>query len=246
MLVTQEERAVVQQNKLADALEAIYKFMNENSNAKYAIVQGNKEDSDEEDVPKKIDDLVDTIKELRREVSELKADRASADSESKALIQRSSAVLQEAVGIKLDEKLANLYVTAPSTAVAGASASDSSKTLEAIEDLKAEVLTAVDKSLIKISSRIQESSTGIQSAVNDIVKAVGEQAESATQIQDGQEKILKNTENVKNLDNMLLQTADNIFDTKKKIELSVHRIHQDVSEMMGHATKDLNATLMER
>lgn len=242
MLVTQEERAVLQQNKLADALEAIYKFMNDNSNAKYAIVQGNKEDSDEEDVPKKIDDLVDTIKELRREVSELKADRASADSESKALIQRSSAVLQEAVGIKLDEKLANLYVTAPNTAVAsGAGTSDSQqKTLEALEDLKAEVLTAVDKSLIKISSRIQESSAGIELAVTEISKSIGEQ------IQDGQEKILKNTENVKNLDNMLLQTADNIFDTKKKIELSVHRIHQDVSEMMGHATKDLNATLMER
>lgn len=114
MLVAQAERAIGQQNKLADALEAIYKFMNENAaHPNYAIVQGKGDDSDEEDVPKKIDDLVETIKELRREVSELKADRASADSESKAMIQRSSVVLQEAVGTKLDEKLASLYVTAP-------------------------------------------------------------------------------------------------------------------------------------
>lgn len=273
MLVSQEERAIGQQNKLADALEAIYKFMNDNNNAKYIV--NNKEDSDEEDLPKKIDDLVETIKELRREVSELKADRASADSESKAMIHRSSVVLQEAVGSKLDEKLANLYVTAPnaqadfeqlvkdalaeiqgkittqSTALETRSggdvvAGDVGKTLEAIEDLKVEVLTAVDKSLIKMSSRIQESSNGIQTVVNDIAKAVGETAESTSGILEAQEKVLKNTENVKNLDTMLLQTADNIFDTKKKIELSVHRIHQDVSEMMTHATKDLNATLMER
>lgn len=279
MLVAQEEKAIVQQNKLADALEAIYKFMNDNANSKYGILNSNnKDDSDEEDVPKKIDDLVETIKELRREVSELKADRKSADSESKALINRSSAVIQEAVGSKLDEKLANLYVTntgtsattdfeqlvtealtdirgkisATSTGLASRMSGDgdTSKTLSAMDDLKEEVLTALDKSLIKMSSRIQESSNGIQTVVNDIAKVLGETAETmeqkTTNIQESQEKILKNTENVKNLDNMLLQTADNIFDTKKKIELSVHRIHMDVSEMMGHATKDLNATLMER
>ena len=276
MLVAQEERAVVQQNKLADALEAIYKYMNDHEANKYAVV--NKDDSEEEDVPKKIDDLVDTIKELRREISELKADRASADSESKAMIHRSSVVLQEAVGNKLDEKLASLYVTSPNaqaefeqqvrealteiqakiaapapvtTELASrfdgdAAMAANSKTLEAIEELKVEVLTAVDKSLIKVSSRIQDSSSGLQTAIGDIAKAVGEQVEMTTVVQDAQDKILKNTENVKNLDNMLLQTADNIFDTKKKIELSVHRIHQDVSEMMAHATKDLNATLMER
>lgn len=274
MLVSQEERAIGQQNKLADALEAIYKYMNDNANAaapKYVVT---KEDSDEEDLPKKIDDLVETIKELRREVSELKADRASADSESKAMIHRSSVVLQEAVGSKLDEKLANLYVTAPNaqadfeqlvkdalseirnkmaapttevaSRIGGGDAGDLGKTLDAIEDLKVEVLTAVDKSLIKMSSRIQESSNGLQTVVNDMAKAVAETNEATTGIQEAQEKVLKNTENVKTLDTMLLATADNIFDTKKKIELSVHRIHQDVSEMMLHATKELNATLMER
>lgn len=97
-----------------------------------------------------------------------------------------------------------------------------------------------------MSSRIQESTNGIQEVVKDIARAVSEQAEETISIQEAQEKILKNTENVKNLDNMLLQTADNIFDTKKKIELSVHRIHQDVSDMMKQSTRDLNATLMER
>lgn len=204
MVLAQAEREMVQQNKLADALEAIYKYMNEN-NQKYLAQQQqqNKEDSDEEDIPKKIDDLVETIKELRREVSELKADRASADSESKAMIHRSSVAMQDAVSQKLDEKLANLYVTAPNVqqsdfeqqvkdalmeikgqvanvgsgtelmsrmaSVGGAAAGEGeSKTLEAIEDLKVEVLSAVDKSLLKVSSRIQDSSTEIQGVINEI------------------------------------------------------------------------------
>lgn len=48
------------------------------------------------------------------------------------------------------------------------------------------------------------------------------------------------------MEEVLIQTADNVLDTKRRIEYGVHQILLEVGELIKSQSKDLNATVNSR
>ncbi|XP_059618018.1 myosin-9 [Phlebotomus argentipes] len=294
MLISREQAVTDQQNKLAEALDAVLKWMTDNANghSRYIVGKGDMSDEDE-DLGHKIDDLSDNIKSLRREIAELRSERQTADVNTKAFLEQTEKMLGSKLNLadevmeKLEEKLVNFYVTSASTqnplsgnnhadweklvteALAdirtkvydmnpgvGASLSKelvqdlNKETLEAIQDMKLEVLEASDKSFTKTAARIKETHDDIQSSVADVLKQLSETTTSAESFFEEfvkrQETLQADVTALSKIDKMLLQTADSVLDTKRKVELGVHQISQQVGEIVSNSVGDLNDTITKR
>uniref|UniRef100_A0A7G3ASU4 Putative paramyosin pediculus us corporis n=1 Tax=Lutzomyia longipalpis TaxID=7200 RepID=A0A7G3ASU4_LUTLO len=126
----------------------------------------------------------------------------------------------------------------------------SKETLEAIQDMKLEVLEASDKSFTKTATRIKETHDEIQSSVADVLKTLSETTTSAESFFEEfgkrQETLQADVTALAKIDKMLLQTADSVLDTKRKVELGVHQIAQQVGEIVANSNGDLNETLIKR
>lgn len=48
------------------------------------------------------------------------------------------------------------------------------------------------------------------------------------------------------MERVLIQTADNVLDTKKRIEYGIHQILLEVNKAISLSNKDLNATIQSR
>lgn len=126
----------------------------------------------------------------------------------------------------------------------------SKETLEAIQDMKLEVLEASDKSFTKTATRIKETHDDIQSSVADVLKTLSEATTSAESFFEEfgkrQETLQADVAAFAKIEKMLLQTADSVLDTKRKVELGVHQIAQQVREIVANSNGDLNDTLIKR
>uniref|UniRef100_A0A1B0DJA5 Uncharacterized protein n=2 Tax=Phlebotomus papatasi TaxID=29031 RepID=A0A1B0DJA5_PHLPP len=126
----------------------------------------------------------------------------------------------------------------------------SKETLEAIQDMKLEVLEASDKSFTKTATRIKETHDEIQSSVADVLKTLSEATTSAESFFEEfgkrQETLQADVAAFAKIEKMLLQTADSVLDTKRKVELGVHQIAQQVGEIVANSNGDLNDTLIKR
>lgn len=126
----------------------------------------------------------------------------------------------------------------------------SKETLDAIQDMKLEVLEASDKSFTKTATRIKETHDEIQSSVADVLKTLSETTTSAESFFEEfgkrQETLQADVAALAKIDKMLLQTADSVLDTKRKVELGVHQIAQQVGEIVANSNGDLNDTLTKR
>ncbi|GAB0089375.1 uncharacterized protein DMENIID0001_039030 [Sergentomyia squamirostris] len=297
MIISRENIVTDQQNKLAEALDAVLKWMTDNApgTGRYIVGKGDLSE-EEEDLGHKIDDLSDNIKGLRREIAELKSERQTADVNTKVFLEKTEKMLDSKLSLtdevmeKLEEKLVNFYVTSASTQSPSTGGSSShtdweglvtealadirtrvydmnpgtgkqplnqdfikelnKETLEAIQDMKLEVLTASDKSFAKTATRIKESHDEIQSSVADVLKTLSEATTSAESFFEEfgkrQEVLQGDVEALAKIDKMLLQTADSVLDTKRKVELGVHQIAQQVGEIVANSNADLNETLIKR
>lgn len=126
------------------------------------------------DLGKKIDELSEDVRGLRITLAEMRAERAFADENSKQLVNKAEKLVESCLAsadeviTKLEDKLSNFYITTPNgngngnLEVTLAKISEkldnvvdkefvqglANDTLEAITDMRLEVLTASDKSKI--------------------------------------------------------------------------------------------------
>ncbi|KAJ6633384.1 hypothetical protein Bhyg_16591 [Pseudolycoriella hygida] len=299
-LLAQDEKFKQEQVKMTKAFEVIMKWMIDNKEAAESkpIVKIEKSDEsaeDEESLAKKVEDLSDNVKGLRRQIGEMMSDK---ESTSKGLLEQTEKLVNsklasaDEVISKIEEKLTHFYVTGPLTTPAPVTrnnewedqisqtlqdirtnidAMTSSKsassmggveldreffetianqTLESIEDMKIEVLAASDKSFTKTATRIKEAVEHLDGTTNEVLKTLSE-SESNPEV--FQEEVRKGFTDLKSdilalgkLENILLQTADNVLSIKRGMEFNVHAITLEIEEVVKTSAKDLNSTFYKR
>lgn len=124
------------------------------------------------------------------------------------------------------------------------------ETLEAIEDMRIEVLTASDKSFTKTATRIKESADNLDSSISEVLKTVAESATTAETLNEGVSTSLNELKNeikgLNKLETVLLQMGDNILSIKRGMEFNVHAISLEVGDLIKTNSKELNHTINER
>lgn len=124
------------------------------------------------------------------------------------------------------------------------------ETLEAIEDMRIEVLTASDKSFTKTATRIKESADNLDSSINEVLKTVAESATTAETLNEGISSGLKELKDdingMNKLETLLVQMGDNILSIKRGMEFNVHAISLEVGDLIKTNSKELNRTINER
>lgn len=298
-LIAQDEKYKEEQAKMGKALEAIMKWLVENKEpAAPTFLKSDKSDGSDEDdesLSKKVEDLSDNVKGLRRQIGEMMSDK---ESTSKGLLEQTEKLVNsklasaDEVISKIEEKLTHFYVTGPISTPAPVtrnnewedqisqtlqdirsnidtlsltkSAPSSSnaeldkeffetianQTLESIEDMKIEVLAASDKSFTKTATRIKETVEHLDGSINEVIKTL---SESDTNTVAFQEEARKSLTDVKadidalgKLENILLQTADNVLSIKRGMEFNVHAITLEVGDVVKSSAKELNSTFYKR
>lgn len=302
-LIAQDEKYKDEQAKMGKALEAIMKWMVENKVPldPKPIAKSEKLDSSDEDdesLSKKVEDLSDNVKGLRRQIGEMMSDK---ESTSKGLLEQTEKLVNsklasaDEVISKIEEKLTHFYVTGPistppppssssrnndwedrisqslqdiqfninAIALSKISSSSSSpeldkeffetianQTLESIEDMKIEVLAASDKSFTKTATRIKESVDHLDGSINEVLKTLSESDSNTETFQEDARKSLTDLKAdivaLGKLENILLQTADNVLSIKRGMEFNVHAITLEVGDVVRSSAKELNTTFYKR
>lgn len=124
------------------------------------------------------------------------------------------------------------------------------ETLDRIEDMRIEVLTASDKSFTKTATRIKESADNLDSSINDVLKTV---AESATATETFNEAVItsmtglqKDVDELNKLEMVLLTMGDNILSIKRGMEFNVHAITLELGDVIKSSSSGLNDTISQQ
>lgn len=124
------------------------------------------------------------------------------------------------------------------------------ETLEAIEDMRLEVLTASDKSFTKTSTRIKEATGSLDSSINEVLKTISDAASSTeTQfegIANSYTELKGDVTALGKLEKILLETGDNVLSIKRGMEFNVHAITLEIGDLVKLSEKEINAVLKKR
>lgn len=204
-------------SKLSSADEVISKIEDKLSHFYVTAPLATEKSNDESEWAEKISS---TLEQLKKDVGQIKASPAAA----------TASTLGEPERIFL-RALAN-------------------ETLEAIEDMRLEVLTASDKSLTKTTLRFKEATDKLDESVNEVLKTVTEAASVSETFykESGMsfDKLKKDVDELSNIDKVLMQTSENVLDTKRRVEYGVHQIIMEMGETVRINIKELNATFNAR
>lgn len=109
------------------------------------------------------------------------------------------------------------------------------QTLDAISDMRHEVLTASDKNYAKTTTKLKENAVALENTVSEFVKSFGEGCDS--NIAGGE---------VQKLEQMLAQMGDNVLSIKRGIEYNVHAITLEVAEAIKANSKELGSSIGDK
>ena len=140
------------------------------------------------------------------------------------------------------------------------------ETLEALEDMRLEVLTASDKSkylltsikkrmiklindliifkkgFAKTATRIKESSDAISEVSKMLAESITNADTFYTDSQKSLSDVKTDVDGLKKLEKILLDTSNNALETKRRFEYGIHQIILEVSDVV----KTVNGTLQKR
>ncbi|XP_055596512.1 uveal autoantigen with coiled-coil domains and ankyrin repeats [Uranotaenia lowii] len=188
------------------------------------------------------------------------SEKLSSHYNNPVVISHSNVDFEERVIKKLETIDSSVKDSLASTAVGSVSGHETpdkafmkqliNETLDAIEDMRLEVLTASDKSFSKTATRIKENNEVLQASVNEILKTLSEEIVDT-------EAFFANTKNdigtlkeeiaaLSRLEKFLLQTGENVLDAKRGIDYGIHQILREVTEVVKANSKDLNTTVTKR
>lgn len=113
------------------------------------------------------------------------------------------------------------------------------QTLDAISDMRHEVLTASDKNYAKTTTKLKENAAALENSVNEFVKSFGEGCDGNTADKHGVGEVQK-------LEQMLAQMGDNVLSIKRGIEFNVHAITLEVAEAIKANSKELASSIGDK
>ncbi|XP_041777906.1 uncharacterized protein LOC121596762 [Anopheles merus] len=253
---------------------------------------GSVRDEDDESVASKLDEVAATVRELRRELAELKSDRDATEDVNRQLLKETEKLVNSKLSSadeiisKMEEKLSQFYLTSPviatqnvefedkvlrrledlsnSMASDGSSSNSLSKdasslpdkqfiqglvneTLEAINDMRLEVLTASDKSFTKTATRIKENNEVLQSSVDDILKTLTEELTTAEAFHNtAKDQFNSMNETMSHLSVFLLKAGEDILDAKRGMDFGILQITREVGDVVKANSGSLNTTISKR
>jgi len=281
-LLNNEKQTREEQKKLTNLLEKILAAFEQSASVSNRIPDTS--DEDEESLPKKIVDLTDTVRELRREIGEMRADQDTVENANKRLVSQAEEILKtrtnqaEIVAKKLEDKLTELVDAGKNTefenkitgtlselklgikelrtaAPTGFTDSDktflkelTSDTKDSIQDMRLEVLTASDKSFAKTATRIKETHEAIVEATKTLtdlsIATEAFYAESQKITPDSSQPASGN-DNIVKLEKIMIDTSNNVLETKRRFEYGIHQIILEVGDVMKTANSSMQKRLNE-
>ncbi|XP_070500518.1 putative leucine-rich repeat-containing protein DDB_G0290503 [Chironomus tepperi] len=281
-LLNNEKQTREEQKKLTNLLEKILAAFEQSATVSNRIAENSEEDDDS--LPKKIGDLTDTVRELRREIGEMRADQDIMENSNKQLVTQTEEILKtrtnqaEVIAKKLEDKLNQLVEDGKNTefenkitstlgelklgikelrTAAPTGFTESDKTLlkelsnemkDSIQDMRLEVLTASDKSFAKTATRIKET----HEAIDEVSKSLTDlsiateafYAESQKTTPDSSQPAAGN-ENIAKLEKIMIDTSNNVLETKRRFEYGIHQIILEVGDVMKTANTSMQKRLNE-
>uniref|UniRef100_A0A182K9R4 Uncharacterized protein n=1 Tax=Anopheles christyi TaxID=43041 RepID=A0A182K9R4_9DIPT len=283
-----------QQAKVSEMLEGILKWLSEYSQVleSRSSSNGSGRDEDEDSVASKLDEVAATVRELRRELAELKSDRDATEDVNRQLLKETEKLVNSKLSSadeiisKMEEKLSQFYLTSPviatqnvefedkvlrrleslsSSMTTGDAASNAlskdtsslpdkqfiqglvNETLEAINDMRLEVLTASDKSFTKTATRIKENNEVLQSSVDEILKTLTEELTTAEAFHNtAKDQFSSMNETMAQLSVVLLKAGEDILDAKRGIDYGILQIMREVGDVVKANSGSLNTTVSAR
>ncbi|XP_053672726.1 uncharacterized protein LOC128723047 [Anopheles nili] len=286
-----------QQGQVSVSLEGILNWLSSNAQVlESRSGTGGGRDDDDDNVATKLDEVAATVRELRRELAELKSDRDATEDVNRQLLRETEKLVNSKLSsadeiiAKMEEKLSQFYLTSPviatqnvdfeekvlrrledlgnsmtaggagggALAVSSASPSTSlpdrqfiqglvNETLDAINDMRLEVLTASDKSFTKTATRIKENNEVLQSSVDEILKTLTEELTTAEAFHSvAKEQFGSMNDTMAQLSVFLLKAGENILDAKRGIDYGILQIMREVGDVVKSNSGSLNATVSKR
>uniref|UniRef100_A0A182JI41 Uncharacterized protein n=1 Tax=Anopheles atroparvus TaxID=41427 RepID=A0A182JI41_ANOAO len=286
-----------QQVEVSQTLEGILNWLTNNAQTlESRNSNGAGRDEDEESVGSKLDEVTATVRELRRELAELKSDRDATEDVNRQLLKETEKLVNSKLSSadeiisKMEEKLSQFYLTSPviatqnvdfeervlkqlanlsntvaesatarpnenvQAAATSASLPDKqfiqglvNETLDAINDMRLEVLTASDKSFTKTATRIKENNEVLQTSVDEILKTLTEELTTAEAFHNtAKEQFVSMNETMAQLSVFVLKAGDNILDAKRGIDYGIMQITREIGDVVKENSGSLNATVTKR
>lgn len=123
-------------------------------------------------------------------------------------------------------------------------------TQEVLQDIRYEIAAGTDKGITKLDTKLSEIQEKLGHGQEEILKTItdtGVIAEGVyADITRSYDELLKEVRRSGEVESVLIQTADNVMDTKRRIEYGVHQILLEVGDLVKHHAKELNSTVNRR
>ncbi|KAJ9579960.1 hypothetical protein L9F63_004343, partial [Diploptera punctata] len=123
-------------------------------------------------------------------------------------------------------------------------------THDMLQDIRYEISAGTDKGITKLDAKLSEAQDKLVHGQEEILKTITDAGVIAEgvygDITRSYEELLKEVRRSGEVESVLIQTADNVMDTKRRIEYGVHQILLEVGELVKQHAKELNSTVNKR
>lgn len=122
--------------------------------------------------------------------------------------------------------------------------------LEKLDRVRDELSSVAYKSTGPLESKLQEVVLALNHEHEEIMRAITEASQASEAMTNGvtasYEQLRGEVQALAKVEQVLIQTADNVMDTKRRIEYGVHQILLEVGDLVKAQAKDLNTTFNVR
>ncbi|PSN31856.1 hypothetical protein C0J52_26192 [Blattella germanica] len=126
----------------------------------------------------------------------------------------------------------------------------SNSTHEMLQEIRYEIAAGTDKGITKLDAKLTATQDKLVHGQEEILKTITDTGVIAEgvygDITRSYEELLKEVRRSGEVESVLIQTADNVMDTKRRIEYGVHQILLEVGDLVKVHAKELNATVNRR
>lgn len=124
------------------------------------------------------------------------------------------------------------------------------QTHEQLQETKYELVASTDKGFMKVEHKIDDAHKSLTTGQEDLHKTMTDANVLAEgfygDVQKSYEQLLQEVKGLAKVEQVMIQTADNVLDTKRRIEYGVHQILLEIGDLVKLQMKDLNTTVNKR
>ncbi|XP_014244842.1 uncharacterized protein LOC106664011 [Cimex lectularius] len=190
----------------------------------------------------KIDGLQTLVQEVKTEVSSLSKSVSHLASQQDELVAKDAEAQKDRKSILSELKQKFEFInTIPETS------DRDNATINEIVSFRNEMMAKLKEGEAKCESRFDHTAEIVKKQSNaittSVMSLVNETSRSIENIQAAVTNLGENSKTVQNIESVLVQTSQNVMDTRKRFEYGVHRMLQEVQQVLTTQNVDLNFTV---